>query len=84
MSTAIPRAISMRDLQKMSAAQIEAMPGPVPVRSGDRTLALLVPLRRPDVAALDALAAEVAADVASRSVQEQAAIDAFLAARGEA
>jgi hypothetical protein len=36
-------AISMRELQKMSAAQIRAMPGPTPIKSGDETVGLLVP-----------------------------------------
>ena len=38
-------AITMRELQKLSAASIEQLPGAVPVQSDGRTVALLVPLR---------------------------------------
>src|SRR5262245_8465052 len=40
--------ISIRDLQKMSSESIGALPGPTPVKSGDRTVGLLVPLRSAD------------------------------------
>jgi len=40
--------ISIRDLQRISGEAIGALPGPVPVKSGDRTVALLVPLKRSD------------------------------------
>jgi hypothetical protein len=40
--------ISIRDLQKMSAESIGALPGPTPVKSGDRTVGLLVPLKAAD------------------------------------
>jgi len=38
-------AITMRELQKLSASTIERLPGAVPVQSDGRTVALLVPLR---------------------------------------
>jgi len=37
--------ISIRDLQKISGETIGALPGPTPVKSGDRTVGLLVPLK---------------------------------------
>jgi hypothetical protein len=37
--------ISIRDLQKISSETIGALPGPTPVKSGDRTVGLLVPLK---------------------------------------
>jgi hypothetical protein len=40
--------ISIRDLQKMSSETISALPGPTPVKSGDRTVAILIPLKAPD------------------------------------
>ena len=38
--------ISIRDLQKISGKAISELPGTTPVKSGDRTIALLVPLKR--------------------------------------
>jgi hypothetical protein len=58
MTTPHRTTISMRDLQKISAAEISALGRPVPIRSGGKTLGLLVPLRRPDVERLRALDAE--------------------------
>lgn len=40
--------ISIRDLQKMSGEKIEALPGPTAVKSGDRTVGLLIPLKAAD------------------------------------
>jgi hypothetical protein len=37
--------IGIRDLQKISGEAIGALPGPTPVKSGDRTVALLIPLK---------------------------------------
>jgi len=40
--------ISIRDLQKLSAETIGALPGPTAVKSGGRTVGLLVPLKAAD------------------------------------
>lgn len=40
--------VTMRELQKMSAATIKALPHSVPIKSGDETVAILTPLKRPD------------------------------------
>ena len=40
--------IGIRDLQKISGEAISALPGPTPVKSGDRTVGLLVPVRAAD------------------------------------
>jgi hypothetical protein len=40
--------IGIRDLQKLSGETIRALPGPTPIRSGDQTVALLIPLKSPD------------------------------------
>jgi hypothetical protein len=40
--------IGIRDLQKISGEAISALRGPTPVKSGDRTVGLLVPLRAVD------------------------------------
>jgi hypothetical protein len=37
--------IRIRDLQKMSGETTGTLPGPTPVKSGDRTIGLLVPLK---------------------------------------
>ncbi|GEM_PF-3699419 len=41
-------AVTMRELQKMSAATIKALPHAVPIKSGNETVAMLTPLRKPD------------------------------------
>lgn len=46
--------LSIRDLQKISGEAISALPGPTAVKSGDRTVALLIPLKKPDLVRLDA------------------------------
>jgi hypothetical protein len=40
--------LSIRDLQKISGEAIENLPGTTAIKSGDRTIALLTPLRKPD------------------------------------
>ncbi len=47
-------AVTMRELQKMSAATIKALPHTVPIKSGSATVGLLVPVRRPDAARISA------------------------------
>ncbi|WP_156639768.1 hypothetical protein [Bosea sp. PAMC 26642] len=42
------RSVTMRDMQKLSAASIRALPRTVPIKSGSDTVGLLVPLKRPD------------------------------------
>lgn len=40
--------VTMRELQKMSAATIKALPHAVPIKSGDETVGMLMPVRKPD------------------------------------
>lgn len=40
--------IGIRDLQKLSSETIGELPGPTPIKSGDRTVAMLVPLKASD------------------------------------
>ncbi len=40
--------ISIRALQKISGETIGALPGPTAIKSGDRTIGLLIPLKRSD------------------------------------
>jgi hypothetical protein len=79
------RGIGMRELQKMSSAQIEALPHPVPITNGGRTIAILKPMRKPDIAALEKLDAEGQAIAAARTPEKtaelQAKLDAIWASR---
>jgi hypothetical protein len=49
--------ISIRDLQKISGEAIGSLPGPTPVKSGERTVGLLIPLKATDPERLAAVLA---------------------------
>jgi hypothetical protein len=68
--------ISIRDLQKISGEAITALPGPTPVKSGDRTVGLLIPLKAADP---DRLAAVLMRAEALAKGRDAAADDAALA-----
>jgi|GEM_PF-2024108 len=72
--------ISIRDLQKISSETIGALPGPTPVKSGERTVGLLVPLK---VADPDRLAAVLHRAEALARGRDVAADDAALAQFGD-
>jgi hypothetical protein len=72
--------LSIRDLQKISGETIGALPGPTPVKSGDRTVGLLVPLK---VADPDRLAAVLARAEALAKGHDPTADDAALGPFGE-
>jgi hypothetical protein len=69
--------ISIRDLQKLSGEKIQRLPGPTAVKSGDRTVALLFPFRKPDPKRLSA-ALKRAREAAKN--RDRAADDAALVA----
>jgi hypothetical protein len=71
--------ISIRDLQRISGDTIGALPGPTPVKSGNRTVALLIPLKAADP---DRLAAVLARAEALAKSRDPAADNAVLAALG--
>jgi hypothetical protein len=73
-------AITMRDLQKISSAEIAALDHAVPIRSGKQIVGMLHPVRR--ASAADVAAAERASDAFRRSLtdEQRARIDAWLAA----
>jgi hypothetical protein len=50
--------IGIRDLQKLSSESIQALPGPTPVKSGDRTVAILIPLKPVNMERLKAVLAK--------------------------
>ena len=68
-------AITMRELQKLSATTIEKLPGAVPVQSDGRTVALLVPLRPASDEARARFRAALAKAQAERTPEEQTALD---------
>ena len=72
--------ISIRELQKISGETIGALEGPTPVKSGGRTVGLLVPLKAADP---DRLAAVLARAEALATGRDPAADDAALAPFGE-
>lgn len=72
--------ISIRDLQKMSGEKIEALPGPTAVKSGNRTVGLLIPLKASDP---DRMAAILMRAEALAKGRDPAADDAALAQFGD-
>ena len=72
--------ISIRELQKISAESVRALPGPTPVKSGDRTVGLLIPLKTTDP---DRLAAVLVRAEALARGCDAASDDAALAGFGE-
>lgn len=71
--------ISIRDLQKISGEAIGGLPGPTPVKSGERTVGLLIPLKAADP---DRLAAVLARAEALAKQRDPAEDDAALTAMG--
>jgi len=71
--------ISIRDLQKISGEAIGALPGPTPVKSGERTVGLLIPLKAADP---DRLAAILARAAALAKARDPAVDEATLAEMG--
>ena len=72
--------LSIRDLQKISGETIGALAGPTPVKSGGRTIALLVPLKAADP---DRLAAILTRAEALAKGRDAARDDMALAPFGE-
>ncbi len=72
--------ISIRDLQKISGEAIGALAGPTPVKSGERTVGLLIPMKSADP---DRLAAVLKRAAALARGRDAAAVDAALAAFGD-
>lgn len=72
--------ISIRDLQKISSEAIGALSGPTAVKSGDRTVGLLVPLKSADPDRLAAVLSRAEKLARGRNV---AADDKELAKFGE-
>ncbi len=75
-----PVRISIRDLQKISGETIRELPGPTPIKSGDETVGLLIPLKSADP---DRLAAVLARAEALAKGRESAREEELLAQFGD-
>ncbi len=71
--------LGIRDLQKISAEAISALPGPTPIRSGARTVGLMIPFRKADPERLAATLDRIEALARLRDASEE---EAFLEACG--
>ena len=71
--------LSIRDLQKISGEAISALPGATVIKSGDRTVALLVPLKRANMERLSKVLARAEALAKDRDPAED---DVFLTEAG--
>ncbi|MBP1178451.1 hypothetical protein [Methylobacterium sp. PvR107] len=78
----MPSAISMRDLQRLSAGAIQALPYAVPIKNGTATVGVLLPIHTLSREYLSKVLADIEAAAALRSPEQEAAIDQLLAERG--
>jgi hypothetical protein len=76
------RAITMRDLQKLSAGAIQALPHAVPIKNGTATVGVLLPVHSASKEYLRKVLADIDTATAQRSPEENEAIDRLLAERG--
>jgi hypothetical protein len=75
-------AVTMRELQKMSAATIKALPHAVPIKSGDEVVGMLTPLKRPDPEKIKQVLDRIADDYAALSPETQQWLQRYLDERG--
>jgi hypothetical protein len=73
------RRISIRELQTMSTEKIEALDGGTPIKSGERTIAILTPIKRANLKRLTKTLLETERLAKKR---DRAADDAALRALG--
>lgn len=74
-------AVTMRELQKMSAATIRALPHAVPIKSGDETVAILTPLKKPDPERMKEVLDRIEAHYAGLSPETKDWLERFLEER---
>ena len=67
-------AITMRELQKMSASSIAALPHTMPIRNGQTTVGFLVPLKKAPAELVEKLARMIEEERAARTLDDEAAI----------
>lgn len=77
------KSITMRELQKISASAIAALPHVVPVRSDGQTVAFLVPLKKAPPDLLQRAAELSEQELAARTPGQQAVYDEYLREIGE-
>jgi hypothetical protein len=77
----MPNVITMRELQKMSAGAIGALPHATPIKSGNDTVAVLVPMHRVSPEFLADVLARIDAAAAARTPEQNALIDEILGDR---
>ncbi len=71
-------AVTMRELQKMSAATIKALPHAVPIKSGGETVGLISPLPKPDPESMKRILDRIEADYAKLDPETQQWLQRFL------
>ena len=68
------RAVTMRELQKMSASSISALPHAVPIRNGKQTVGFLVPLKKAPVELVEKAMRLIEEERAARTPEQEAAV----------
>jgi hypothetical protein len=71
-------AVTMRELQKMSAATIKALPHAIPIKSGDETVGMLMPLKKPDSERMKKVLDRIEEDYAKLSPETQQWLQRYL------
>ncbi|MFN3670429.1 MAG: hypothetical protein ACK4VM_00815 [Bosea sp. (in: a-proteobacteria)] len=75
-------AVTMRELQKMSAATIKALPHGVPIKSGDEMVGMLTPLRKPDPEKMKAVLDRIEEHYAALPAETKQWLQRYLDERG--
>ena len=78
MEAAVPDKITISELQGLSASAIQALPYAVPIKNGDETAGLLLPIKKASPELIASVFAKIDADAAKRTPEEQTEIEAFL------
>jgi uncharacterized protein YaaW (UPF0174 family) len=76
------RSISMRDLQKMSARAIQALPHAVPIKNGSSTVGVLLPIHSASRDYLLRVLDQIAAAAEQYTADEKEAVARLIAERG--
>ena len=71
-------AVTMRELQKMSAATIKALPHAIPIKSGNETVGMLTPIKKPDPERMKQVLDRIEENYSKLSPETQQWIQKFL------
>jgi hypothetical protein len=74
-------AVTMRELQKMSAATIRALPHAVPIKSGGETVGMLMPFKKPNPARMKEVLDRIEQNYASLPEETKDWLERFLEER---